>query len=52
MNLVYSLLILLALFITGLLIYHFLLRDILNFVIETNDDVEDFKKRIKEENGS
>lgn len=47
------------LFIVGFLIialaiifYQLVLKDILSFVIETNDDSTEFKERINKENGS
>lgn len=35
-----------------IMIYQLVLKDIFNFVLETNDDVEDFKESIEKENGS
>lgn len=41
-----------AVFTIALVVYYTFLKDLFNFVLETNDDVEDFKETIEKENGS
>lgn len=38
--------------LVSIIIYQLVLKDIFNFVLKTNDDVEDFKESIEKENGS
>jgi len=46
------LIIIIAVLILLYLIYRLILKDILRFVIQTNDDSSAFKDRIKKENGT